>query len=439
MQKKKYSPIIGLEIHVQLNTQSKMFCGCSTDIFGAKPNTHVCPVCLGLPGALPVPNRDAIEKTIQIALVLGCQINLESRFDRKNYFYPDLPKGYQITQYSKPLGVNGRVGDVHIRRVHLEEDTGTLKHEGDHSLVNFNRSGIPLVEIVTDPDLHSAADAKEFLKKLHQVVRWIGASDADMEKGSLRIEPSVSVLEIPSDGHIKPPRLNAPLQLPEWRVELKNINSFRFAERAIEYEVGRLSEMLKKGETPRQETRGFDENKGITFEQRVKEEEADYRYFPEPDVPPLRFSQEQVDQLRSELPELPKAIIQRTVDSAQFAIEKAKLLVRNRETWSYYSQLVELGMKAGEAANLVINQPKVLDLDPKGLVEARQREKEEAIGSGEELKPIIEKVIAENLNAVADYRSGDKNAINFLIGQVMKGTHGKAEAGVVRNLLLKTL
>ncbi|MBI3559234.1 Asp-tRNA(Asn)/Glu-tRNA(Gln) amidotransferase subunit GatB, partial [Candidatus Gottesmanbacteria bacterium] len=299
-----FQPIIGLEVHVALATKSKMFCGCPADHFGKEPNTQTCPVCLGLPGALPVPNKKAVEWTIKLALVLNCKINLESHFDRKNYFYPDLPKGYQITQYEKPFGYDGelRIKNyelskiIRIKRVHLEEDTGKLQHQNNISFVDFNRSGVPLVEVVTEPDFRNLEEVDIYLKKLQQIIRYLEISNADMEKGSMRLEPSISINSNPND------------QLPNYRVELKNINSFKFVRKALEYEITR-----QQKEPHILETRGWDENKQKTFAQRGKEEAHDYRYFPEPDLVPLMIPDDLIEDIRNGLPELPDAKRERFV------------------------------------------------------------------------------------------------------------------------------
>src|SRR3990167_2503265 len=326
------TPIIGLEVHVELTTKSKMFCGCPADHFGKEPNTQTCPVCLGLPGALPVPNQKAIEDTIKIGLALNCQINEVSHFDRKNYFYPDLSKGYQISKYTEPFCHDGFLlldsgKKIRIERVHLEEDTGKLQHttlnDERVSLIDFNRSGVPLVEIVSQPDLSSSEEAKEYLKKIHAIVKEIGVTTADLEKGQMRLEPTVN-LNI--DGHFTP------------LVELKNINSFNFAVKAIDYEVSRQTaafekDGLEKSKSNKQ-TRGYDSVKKTTFLQRQKEEANDYRYFPEPDIPPFRIGPSIVEKLRGQLPQLPDAII---------------------------TDLVSLGIEQ-RFAKLVYNKPKIMNI-----------------------------------------------------------------------------
>ena len=383
-----------MEIHVELKTKSKMFCGCKNDPFHApKPNIYTCPVCLGLPGALPVANKKAIEWTIKLGLALGCEIPLFSKFDRKNYFYPDLPKGYQISQYDQPLAVKGKLviaipsetkekqshkeneiasspasprNDskvIRITRVHLEEDTGKLLHATVNnkkvSLIDFNRSGVPLVEIVTEPDIHSAEEAKAFLKKLHQIVRYLDISDAEMEKGSMRLEPNISVSSvIPSEvegshstnsgvidsstaPHASGSARNDDLRLPPYKVEVKNINSFNFVKKAIDFEVERHIELLEQGKTPVQETRGWDEKKNATYSQRVKEEAHDYRYFPDPDLPPLKWEKSHIANLKSQIPELADMKVKRFVSDYQLSENNAERLTETRELADYFESCIK--------------------------------------------------------------------------------------------------
>ncbi|TSC54337.1 MAG: aspartyl-tRNA(Asn)/glutamyl-tRNA (Gln) amidotransferase subunit B, partial [Microgenomates group bacterium LiPW_31] len=313
----RFFPIIGLEVHIELETESKMFCSCSASHFGKKPNTQTCPICLGLPGALPVPNKKAIEWTVLVGLALNCQIPIFSKFDRKNYFYPDLPKGYQISQYDLPLCQNGRLDGVKIRRVHLEEDTAKLIHTIVKSkkctLIDFNRSGVPLMEIVSEPDITSALQAKTFLQKLQQIVRYLGVSEADMEKGQMRCEPTVN-LKIVKNGKTQ----FTPL------VEIKNINSFRFVQKAIEFEINRQLKEFQKTRTEKglgnKTTRGWDEVKQKTVLQREKEEAADYRYFPEPDIPPMRWDKFTINNLQLTVPELPGQKVARFIK--QYGLSK---------------------------------------------------------------------------------------------------------------------
>ena len=332
----KYQAVIGLEVHAELATRSKMFCACPVvDSTQARPNTAVCPVCSGLPGVLPVVNRQAVELGLRVALALGCEVQPTSIFARKNYFYPDLPKGYQISQYEYPLALNGRLlipnGDgwreIRIRRVHLEEDTGKLVHihrDGeDYSLVDLNRAGVPLLEIVSEPDLHSAAEVRAYAQALRAVLRYVGASSGEMEKGALRIEPNISVRPVG----------RAELGT---RAEIKNLNSFRVLERATAYQIERQIATLESGEAVVQETVGWDETAGVTFSQRSKEEAHDYRYFPEPDLPPLVIEQVWIDSVRANLPELPWARLERITRQYELPAADARTLVEDRELADYF-------------------------------------------------------------------------------------------------------
>ncbi|MFZ5845049.1 MAG: Asp-tRNA(Asn)/Glu-tRNA(Gln) amidotransferase subunit GatB [Patescibacteria group bacterium] len=445
----QYEPVIGLEIHVELKTKSKMFCGCKNDPFFAKqPNIYTCPVCLGLPGALPVPNRKAIEWTMMLGLALNCEIPELSKFDRKNYFYPDLPKGYQISQYDQPLARNGALKlnkTVRIRRVHLEEDTGKLLHatvEGKKvTLIDFNRSGVPLVEIVTEPDIKSAEEAKMFLKKLQQIIRYLGISDADMEKGSMRLEPNISVRQL--DGKT----VRQKDTLPNYKVEVKNINSFRFAERAIKYEIDRQIEILERGENPTQETRSWSESQGVTQSQRRKEEAADYRYFPEPDIPPLRFSEVEISKLKSQIPELPDAKFSRFIKQYGLSEYDAGLLIETEALADYFEETVKVDASVKEGkitpkkiANWIINKkPDTEKILPALLVAQIRQTQQVTTISTEELVKAIGQIIKESEQAVKDYKKGKRQALMFLVGRVMQLTKGKAQAEIIKELLLKKL
>lgn len=428
MKSKKYRPVIGLEVHVELKTKSKMFCGCSADYFGKEPNTHCCPVCLGLPGALPVPNRKAIDWCVMIGLALNCEIPLLARFDRKNYFYPDLPKGYQISQYDQPFCIRGKLQltngkQIRIRRVHMEEDTAKLIHQKNFSLIDFNRSGIPLVEIVTEPDFGTAEEVVEYLKKIQQIVRYLGVSDADMEKGEMRLEPNISIQNGKS--------------LPSYKVEVKNINSFRFVERAINFEIERQKKLLEKGETPKQETRGWDEKKQVTLPQRGKEEAQDYRYFPEPDIPPIRWNESQIRQLASQAPELPDKKFSRFVKEYGLPDYDAEILTHERELADYFEEAVRVGKKHDvtpkQIANHIINRKidtnKVL---PAQLIQMVILASQTATVDEEKLEKIIKQVLLDNEKAVSDYRKGKNQAIMFLIGQVMRKISEKIDAKIVK-------
>lgn len=437
----KYTPIIGLETHIELSTESKMFCGCSANYFGQKPNTHTCPVCLGLPGALPVANKKAIESCIKIALALNCEIARTSKFDRKNYFYPDLPKSYQISQYDMPFGQNGWIElsngrKIGITRVHMEEDTGKLTHaevnNQNVSLIDFNRSSVPLVEIVTEPDFHDALEVKEYLQKLQQIVRYLGVSNADMEKGDMRLEPNISVTDTPLDQVLE----TKDFTLPPYKVEVKNINSFRFVEKAIEFEVKRHTEILEKGQIPAQETRGWNENKGITFSQRVKEEANDYRYFPEPDIPPFTFEDTYIQDLKNEIPELPDAKTKRFVSEYGLPAYDAEILTREKALADYFEEAVSTGKEFSvtpkQIANMIINKkPNLEEVMPASLVKQIVEENKVEALDDTELASIISEVITEQQKAVQDYKNGKESVIMFLLGQVMRKIGKKVNTQLV--------
>lgn len=444
-----FQPIIGLEIHVQPKTISKMFCGCSASYFGKPANTQVCPVCLGLPGSLPVPNSLAIKQTIRLGLALGCEIAEHSKFDRKHYFYPDLPKGYQISQYDLPLCQKGEFEGVQVRRVHLEEDTGKLLHQGRDTLIDFNRCGVPLIEIVTEPDLYEAASVKKFLQKLRHLIRWIEVSEADMEKGSMRLEPNVSVKKIKNPASpagrqrskIKDPNQNSKIdqELPPYKVEIKNINSFRFVEKAINFEIQRQIEILKRDGMPIQETRGWVENKGITVSQRTKEEAHDYRYFPEPDIPPLEVNDSLIKKLKNELGELPKQAQARLIRECGLSSQETDLVSREKSIFEYFKRLLLEGVSAKEAARIVIHKPNLLESEPKVVASHLKAEKESTVVLGTEIAPIVEKVLQQNPKAAADFQGGKSGALQFLIGQVMKQTKGKTDPQLTSQLLKERL
>jgi aspartyl-tRNA(Asn)/glutamyl-tRNA(Gln) amidotransferase subunit B len=439
-----YTPIIGLEVHVELKTKSKMFCSCSTSIFGEKPNTHTCPVCLGLPGALPVPNKQAIEWCIKISLALNCKINLISKFDRKNYFYPDLAKGYQISQYDLPFGYDGFIHlknkkRIRIRRVHMEEDTGKLIHQNVNgervSLIDFNRSGIPLVEIVTEPDFNTADEVTEYLQALQQVVRYLEVSDADMEKGEMRLEPNISLSKI---SNLKTPISND--DLPSYKVEVKNINSFKFVGKAVNFEIKRHQEILDDGNTPVQETRGWDENKQKTFSQRIKEDAHDYRYFPDPDIPPIIHTDEQISALKKTLPELQNEKYKRFQNEYNLSSYDSEILTREKLLADYFEKCVSIGsqysVSSKEIANTIINKKiNPEDTLPAALIKSITATKHVATVDEKELEKIIDEVLKENSKAVADFRAGKEASLMFLLGQVMKKLGKKVDTTIVKNTL----
>jgi aspartyl-tRNA(Asn)/glutamyl-tRNA(Gln) amidotransferase subunit B len=444
MEKVKFQPIIGLEIHIELKTKSKMFCSCSADYFGKPPNTLTCPVCLGLPGALPVPNKKAIEQTTILGLALNCKISSVSKFDRKNYFYPDLPKGYQISQYDLPFATNGKLKfqipkskfQIRIRRVHLEEDTAKMIHFGNFTLIDFNRSGVPLVEIVTEPDFESSSQVEEFLKYLQRLVRWLGISQADMEKGQMRCEPTVN-LKVVKEGKT----YYTPL------VELKNINSFRFVRKAIDWEIQRqLEEFEKTGkvkERGNKTTRGWDEKTGTTVLQREKEEASDYRYFPEPDIPPIKITKSQILNLKSQIGELPQERLARFMKEYGISEYNAKILTEEKDVSDYFEKAVKTAkgtFKPVFIANIIINKKvDIGKVSPENLVKTLLKQQKSTKISGIDLEKIILEVLNENQKAVEDYKKGKTNALQFLIGQVMAKTKGQANIGELKEGLIKLI
>jgi aspartyl-tRNA(Asn)/glutamyl-tRNA(Gln) amidotransferase subunit B len=456
----RFESVIGLEIHAQLLTASKIFCSCST-AFGAAPNTHVCPVCLGLPGPLPVLNREAVDLAVRAALALGCRINESSVFARKNYFYPDLPKGYQISQYERPLATGGVLTGVGITRVHMEEDAGKSIHEGfadsdRKTYVDFNRSGVPLIEIVTEPDLRSAADAAAFFSRLREILVWLGVNDGNMEEGSLRCDANVSV------------RRAGETALGT-KAEVKNLNSFRFLEKALGHEIERQIEIVASGARVVQETRLWDPAAGHTLSMRSKEEAHDYRYFPEPDLPLLTVDAERVERIRDDMPELPEARRRRFVERYALPEYDAAQLTQSRELSEYFEAAVAAGASPKVAGNWIINiagsslplerLTGLLALVEKNVISgsiaktvfdtmvASGRTAEEIVVAEDlaqiddegQIARLVAEVLAKNASAVAQYRGGKSNAFGFLVGQVMKAAGGKANPKRVNELLKRVL
>lgn len=445
-----YIPIIGLEVHVELSTKSKMFCGCPAGHFGKEPNTQTCPVCLGLPGALPFANNKAVEDTVKFGLAFDCKINNFSKFDRKHYFYPDLPKAYQISQYDIPLCYNGKFQipnskfQIQIRRIHLEEDTAKMVHsevEGKKvSLVDFNRSGVPLVEMVTEPDFHDAKSVVEFLREIQLIVRYLGISSADMEKGSMRLEANVSLL---AGNKVQGTRYREE-ELPNYKVELKNINSFRFLEKAINAELIRQQDVLEKGGTPVQETRGYNENTGKTFSQRVKEEAQDYRYFPEPDIPPINLKTEKLKNLKTKIPELPSKKRERFKKEFGLPENYIEILVGDCDRANYFEKAVDLALKHNISAKMVGDVMVNQNLDKEypeaaGLVKKLVEISKVDYASAENTKKAIEMVIESNPKPVKEFKEGKEQVIGFLIGQVQKELKGKGDVRIIRELIVSEI
>jgi len=472
----KYEPVIGLEVHVQLGTRTKIFCGCPTG-FGAAPNTNVCPVCLGLPGALPVLSREAVELAMKAGMALNCTIRPVSRFARKNYFYPDLPKGYQISMYDEPLAEHGGVDiqlygaikRIGITRIHMEDDAGKSQHEGfaDSSrctYVDLNRCGAPLIEIVSEPDMRSADEAFEYLTELKQTLQFVEVSSCDMEKGHLRCDANVSV------------RLKGAEKFGT-RAEVKNLNSFRFLKQAIDYEIARQVGILESGGTIHQETRLFDADTGETHGMRSKEDAHDYRYFPEPDLVPLRISEKWREQVRASMPELPAAKRARFVEAYGLSEYHAQVLTSTRAMAEYYEVTAEVSKNPKMAANWVIGDlAALLNAADTDIVESRvparylgelvamvanneltgkmakevlpkiaetgdspavivEREGLKQISDTGALEKIVDEVIAANPRQAEQYRSGKSSVIGFLVGQVMKASRGQANPATVNDIL----
>ncbi|MFA5023766.1 MAG: Asp-tRNA(Asn)/Glu-tRNA(Gln) amidotransferase subunit GatB [Patescibacteria group bacterium] len=500
---KVYEAIIGLEIHAELKTKSKMFCSCDNDAAGKTANTTVCPICLGHPGTLPVPNQTAVNWTILTGLALNCKVNRLSKFDRKNYFYPDLPKGYQISQYDLPLCYEGylEIDDqkILITRIHLEEDTGKSMHfkNDDYTLLDFNRAGTPLMELVTEPVIKDASEAKKFCVAYQQILRYLEISNADMEKGEMRCEANVSVQEKGTweykNGQILP-RKKQPLNN---KVEVKNLNSFRAVEKAINFEISRQTALLEKGEKIMAETRGWDENKAATVSQRLKESSADYRYFPEPDIPPLKIDEDWLAKLYAALPELPQAKKERFKREYGFPSATAEVLITDKNLADWTEQVIseldawieatgdeearqekrlaktaanwitgellkQLNAHSQTAADMKITAEnfaelicliyqdkinssagaKILEVmyqnggDPEHIMADLGLEQMDNLA---ELENVVKKIVSQNSAQVEQYKKGKTNVLQFLIGLIMAETKGKANPKILKELLEKLL
>jgi aspartyl-tRNA(Asn)/glutamyl-tRNA(Gln) amidotransferase subunit B len=438
---KKYIPVIGLEVHIEPNTKSKMFCACPQDHFGKAPNSQTCPVCLGLPGALPFANRAGVEKTVKLGLALGSKISKFSRFFRKHYFYPDLPKSFQTSQKDDPLCMGGELLGKAVNHIHLEEDAGKLIHEDVDgrkvSLVDFNRGGCALIELVTEPVFHSTEEVLAFVKELQLLARYIDISGADMEKGTMRLEANVSLAKVDNgETEIK--------DLPPYKVELKNINSFRFLEKAISAELIRQEELLDNGEKISQETRGYDEIKQKTYSQRSKEESQDYRYFPEADLPPIELTDAEVKKIKDSLPEFPW--VRRERFTKEFGLPKdfVEILVSDKGRADYYEELVKLSdnsvLSSKTLADFMIN--KKFDEkypEPAGLAKYLLELTKVEYASGNDTEQAVKEVLSENSKAVEDYKKGQVNVIGFLIGMVQKKLQGKGNINSVKETILNEL
>ncbi len=474
----KYEAVIGLEVHVQLNTESKIFCGCSTR-FGSDANTNICPVCLGLPGVLPVLNREVLRKAILAGLALNCTISEYSKFDRKNYFYPDLPKAYQISQYDKPVCYNGFIevttekglSKIGITRLHLEEDAGKNIHSEDPakkvSYVDFNRTGVPLIEIVSEPDITTAEEAYQYLMNMKAILKYLQVSDCNMEEGSLRCDVNISLRE-------------KGVQKFGEKVEIKNLNSFRAVKLSIEYEIKRQAAMLDDGERIVQETRLWDANTNLTYSMRSKEEAHDYRYFPEPDLPPMEISKEMIRDMKDQMPELPYEKRQRFIKEYEIPEYDAEVLTATFQLANYYESVIEKNVNPKKASNWIMSElmgkisdsEKIDDFpvtpsklatllklienntisgkiaktvfedmittgkDPENLVKEKGLEQ---VTDSNAIEDLVAKAIANNPQSAEDYRNGKEKALKFLVGQVMKESRGTANPQMVNEILIKKL
>lgn len=473
----KYEAVIGLEVHTQLKTKTKAFCGCSTE-FGNEPNTQVCPVCLGFPGALPVLNKVALDYAIKVCLALNCKVQKYTKFDRKNYFYPDLPKNYQISQYDLPLSrdgfldinLNGRSKQIGVRRIHLEEDAAKLIHQEDTSLVDFNRAGIPLLEIVSQPEINSPEEAYEYLSSLKSIIQYLDVSDCDMEKGSLRCDANISLRKIG-------------IQELGTKTELKNMNSFKAVKSALAYEIKRQGKILDKGESIIQETRLWDEERQETIPMRTKEEAKDYRYFPEPDLPPFIINVQNLEEIKKTIPELPEHKLLRFITDYGLSRTDAKILIVSKRDAQYAEDCIKaypdkdkkpiinwlIGplLKEANARNSNISNLKVPAQNLVELVNFVERQeisnlsaktvltemietknppakiiKERnliQISETDILEKYVEIVLKENTKSAQDYLSGRANALMFLVGEVMKRSKSKANPKIVQEILKRTL
>ncbi|MEK7168413.1 MAG: Asp-tRNA(Asn)/Glu-tRNA(Gln) amidotransferase subunit GatB [Patescibacteria group bacterium] len=434
----KYITIIGLEIHIEPNTKSKMFCSCSQNHFGAKPNTQTCPICLGLPGALPIANKEAINKTIKLGLALGSKIFEKSYFYRKHYFYPDLPKSFQTSQKDNPFCVGGELLGKQINHIHLEEDAGKLIHSDNTSLVDFNRSGCALIEIVTEPVFHSVEEVISFTKELQLIAKYLDISSADMEKGTMRLEANISL------ANSKSQTLNS--KLPNYKVELKNINSFKFLEKALNAEIERQTKALDSNEKLVQETRGYDEKTKATFSQRTKADSDDYRYFPEADLPPIHIGELSISNFQFSILELPAKKRLRFEKEFKLSKDYIEILVSDLERANYFEECVKqssnLAMKPSVKliADLMIN--KNLDKEfpePAGLVAKLYALSHREYAENNTTENAVKQVLSENPEVVISYKNGKGQIIGFLIGQVQKLLKGKGDPKLINSKLVEKL